>query len=109
MSTLTPEQEKAAEQLGRAAAQWLLSNPHSECEEPSSCMHQLFCDAVNGGRKVPVKEPIKVGDLIQYVSGIGPIYEVVRYRPQYSDFLALTIETDPRLIRVINQENWKVV
>lgn len=110
--SLTPEQTQAAKELGRKAAEWMYDNPHNpSC--PKDCIHEMVARLTGwlpDDEKPPaVKEPIKVGDLIQHVSSNGAIYEVVQYREYWDDFLAVTVESDPRLTRIINQDNWKVI
>lgn len=51
----------------------------------------------------------KIGDRIQHPSGTGPIFEIIKLRPEYDDALACTSEVQPSYTRVIYEENWRVV
>lgn len=52
---------------------------------------------------------IKVGDRIQHCCATGDVFLVVLERPEHGDALAVTDAVDPRLTRVINEDNWRIV
>lgn len=52
----------------------------------------------------------ELGQRIQHISGSGPVYEIVKIRPEHGDAVAVSLDdVDPTLTRVIDVHNWRIV